>query len=109
MKSFFPGLISFTKRSTTWRSWRKCCPNLLRGGCKFDRKLHCLGKAARVGFSAAGDIQRGAVIGRGAHERQAERDVHAAPEARVLEDRPSLVLVHREKAVRLLRASGHDP
>src|SRR5258708_6885382 len=108
MESFFLGLISFTKRSTTWRSWRKCCPNLLRGGCKFDRKLHCLDEAAWIGFSAAGDIERRAVIDRGAHEGQAQRDIHAAPEARVLEDRQSLVVVHGEHAIGAFQPLGHE-
>ena len=39
------------------------------------------------------------MIDRGAHERQAERDVHPAPEARVLEHRQTLIVIHREHAV----------
>ena len=35
-------------------------------------------QARRVGEALAGDVERRAVVGRGAHERQAERDVDAA-------------------------------
>jgi hypothetical protein len=48
------------------------------------------------------------VVYRGAHERQAQRDVHASAEARVLEHRQTLVVVHREHRVRLLEAVRHE-
>ena len=35
-------------------------------------------EARRIGACLAGDVERGAVIGRGAHDRQAERDIDAA-------------------------------
>ena len=42
-------------------------------------------------------VERRAVIDRGAHDRQAERDVDGVAEARVLEHRQALVVVHRER------------
>ncbi len=48
------------------------------------------------------------MIDRGAHERQPERDVHAAAERGVLEHRQSLVVVHGEHAVRAFQALGDE-
>src|SRR5438105_4213975 len=87
MKSAEEGLIASTMRESTRGSWRKCCPNLLRGRCEVDGKLHRLDQAARVGASGAGEVERGAVVDRGAHEGQPERDVHPLAEARVLQHR----------------------
>ncbi len=39
-------------------------------------------EAGRIGDALAGDVERGAVIGRGAHERQAERDIDAGSRSR---------------------------
>src|SRR5262245_40426659 len=105
-----PGPISTTRSAgcsesastifpRTRGSWRKCWPNRRRATCglllggwrESDRKLERLEQAARIGLALAGEVERGAVIDRGAHERQAERDVDAAAEARVLEHRQALV------------------
>ena len=43
---------------------------------------HRGGQARRIGDAAAGDVERGAVVGAGAHERQAERDVDAVARRR---------------------------
>src|SRR5204863_6609191 len=96
MKSSLAGATAWTIFSRTPRSCRKCCPNLLRGRCELDGKLHRLDQAARVGAPGAGEVERGAVVDRGAHERQPERDVYALPEARVLQHRQPLVVVHRQ-------------
>jgi hypothetical protein len=53
----------------------------------------------RVGAAAAGQVERGAVIDRGADDGQAERDVDAVLEGGVLEHRQALVVVHREHGV----------
>src|SRR5690606_30382467 len=57
----------------------EAAPREARG--EAERLLH------RAGVRAAGarDVERGPVVGRGAHEREAERDVHAAPEGDRLE------------------------
>ena len=92
-------------------SCRKCWPKRLRGGGRHGRRaqrrcaasrlarLHGGGEAARIGAAGAGEIERRAVIDRGAHERQAERDVDRRAEAGVLEHRQALVVVHREHGV----------
>ena len=49
-------------------------------------------------------VERRAVIDRRAHDRQAERDVDRAAEARVLDHRQTLVVIHREHRVALARA-----
>ena len=48
------------------------------------------------------------MVDRSAHERQAERDVDAAAEARVLQYRQPLVVVHGERAVGGLEPLGHE-
>jgi hypothetical protein len=65
-------------------------------------------QAARIGHAATGQIERGAVIDRGADVGQAERDVHGVAEGRVLEHRQSLVVIHREHGVGIarVRAAG---
>src|SRR6476659_2178899 len=45
----------------------------------------CLDHARRVRAILAGDVQRGAVIGRRAREREPHRDVHGAAERRDLD------------------------
>src|SRR5512145_618820 len=92
--------------SSTRRSCRKCCAKRLRGRCECDGKLERLDQAARVGAPGAGDVERGAVVDRGAHERQTERHVHALTESGVFQHRQSLIVVHGEKTVGLLHKHG---
>src|SRR6476646_4915496 len=99
MKSSATGLIASTMRARTPGSCRKCCPNLLRGRCKLDGELHRLDQAAGIGLAGAGEVERGAVVDRGAHERKAEGHVDAAAERGVLEHRQALVVVHRQHCV----------
>src|SRR3977135_1783445 len=99
MTSSLAGLMDSTRRASTLGSCRKCWPKRLRGRCELDGKLGRLGQAARVGLAGAGELERGAVVDRGAHERQAESHVHAASEARVFEHREALVVVHGERAI----------
>src|SRR5438132_8216730 len=107
-KSLAEGETASTMRASTRGSWRKCWPNLLRGRCEVDGKLERFGEAARVGAAGAGEIERRAVVDRRADERQAERDVHAAAEARVLQHRQSLVVIHGEHAIGLAQPLGHE-
>ena len=56
---------------------------------------------------AAGDVEGGAVVGRGAHERQAEGDVHAAVEVEHLDRDQRLVVIHADgRVVARARASA---
>ncbi len=62
--------------------------------------------AAKLAGSArprAGDVERGAVVGAGAHERQAERDVDAVLDAEVLHRDQAVVVGHRDDDVELAR------
>src|SRR3546814_4231497 len=63
---------------------------------ELDRELQRGAQAAGVGFAAAGQIERGAVIDRRANDRQAKRDVDGLSEAGVFEYRQSLVVIHRQ-------------
>src|SRR5438094_1763887 len=99
MKSAFEGLMASTRRASTPGSCRKCWPKRLRGRCELDRKLGRFHQAARVGLAGSGELERGAVVDRSTHERQAEGHVHAASEARVFEHREPLVMVHGEHAI----------
>src|SRR5437868_3203590 len=107
-KSPGAGATASTMRARTRGSCRKCCPNRLRGLREVAGKLERLGEARRVGATRAGKIERGAVVDGGADEWQAERDVHATAEARVLEHRQALVVVHRQHRVGLLHALGNE-
>src|SRR5882672_1125529 len=117
------GAIAATMRATTAASRRKFCENRRRGRCaamtmaaasaasgrgagaracgfapalhEIDRKLQCRAQAAGVGQAAAGQVERGAVIDRSAHNRQSERDIDAAAESGALEWRQALVVIHR--------------
>ena len=56
-------------------------------------------QARRIGAAGAGDVERGAVIGRGADEGQAERDVDAAREVDGLDRDQRLVVIHAERRI----------
>ena len=56
-------------------------------------------QARRIGLAGAGDVEGGAVIGRGAHERQAERHVHRVVEGQRLDRDQRLVVIHAERDV----------
>src|SRR3954454_23763383 len=77
MQSSSAGWIASTIFSRIHGSWRKFWPNRLRGVCELDGKLERLEQAAGVGLAGACEIERRAVVHRRAHERQAERDIHA--------------------------------
>ena len=79
-----------------------------------DAALRGLGRAARrprreacsaairlagLALAGAGDVERGAVVGRGAHERQAERDVDRMVEGQRLDRDQRLVVIHAERGV----------
>src|SRR6185503_7070864 len=108
MKSSFAGSTASRIFARTPRSCRKCWPNRLRGRCELNGELYRLDQAAGIGLAGACEVERGAVVDRGAHERKAEGHVDAAAEARVLEHRQSLVVVHGEHGVRLLQALGNE-
>src|SRR5260221_13317572 len=105
------GETASTMRASTRGSCRKCWPNLFRGRCGLEElagKLERFGEAAGIGAPGAGKVERRAVIDRGADEGQAERDVDAAAEARILQHRQALVVIHRQHAVGLAQALGHE-
>src|SRR5438477_5321754 len=107
-KSPADGATAETMWARTRGSCRKCWPNRLRGRCEVDGKLERLGQAARVGAPGAGEIERRAVVDRRADERQPEGEVHAAAEARVLQHRQPLVVIHGEHGIGLTHALGHE-
>ena len=56
-------------------------------------------EARRVGDPLSGDVERRAVIGGRAHERQAERDIDAVIEGEGLDRDQALVVIHRQRHV----------
>ena len=60
----------------------------------------------RIGAAGAGEIERGAMVDRRANDWQPERYIDAAAEARVLENRQSLVVVHRQHAIEIPQPVG---
>ena len=69
------------------------------GGREPRRELQRRDEARRIGLAGAGDVEGGAVIGRGAHERQAERDVDGVVEGQRLDRDQRLVVIHAERGV----------
>ncbi len=65
-------------------------------------------QAAGIGAAAAGQIERGAMIDRGAHDRQPERDVDGVAEAGVLEHRQTLIVVHGQHHVVAREVARHE-
>ena len=66
------------------------------------RRRHARGEpqrrdqARRIGLAGAGNVEGRAVIGRGAHERQAERDVDGVLERERLDRDQRLVVIHAD-------------
>ena len=92
------------ERRQTWRQaaarWRACAispASLQRGD-----------QAGGIGLAGAGDVERGAVIGRGADEGQAEGDVDAAVEIDGLERDQRLVVIHAQRRVVTLARLGME-
>ena len=102
-----PGRAGSAARSASWRRVQvRGRPRPAASG-----KLDGERRRPRAGcpgprIARAGEVERGAVVDRGAHDRQAERHVDGVAEARVLQHRQALVVIHREHgvAVRELRA-----
>ena len=85
----------------------------LSGHGKPCRKLQRGDQARRIGAAGAGDVEGGAVVGRGAHERQAERDVDGMIESQRLDRDQRLVVIHAQSGVvsraRLRRETANLP
>src|SRR5262245_20243645 len=58
--------------------------------------------------ASPGDVEGGAVIRAGPHERKAERDVHAPRQAEILDGDEALVVVLRDHDVEAAHASLHE-
>jgi len=56
----------------------------------------------------AGDVERGAVVRRGAREREAERDVYRAAERRDLDRRHPDVVIRRDDGIELAADGAHE-
>ena len=65
-------------------------------------------QAGRVGLALPGDVERRAVVGTGAHEGQAQRDVDALVQAQVLDRNQALVVVLRHHHVEAALARLHE-
>ena len=64
--------------------------------------------AAGIRAAGAGDVDRRAVIGGGADERQPERDVHAAAERGDLDRRHADIVIRRQHGVELAAHRAHE-
>src|SRR5512145_2112744 len=101
MLSSGSGRIAATMSAIILSSTRKFWPNFFFALCplmprqlKFGhlrRESDRLQQAAAVGLAGPRQIQRGAVIHRGAYDWQAQRDVHTLAEARMLQHRQPLI------------------
>ena len=82
---------------------------LRRGGVRLrahlGRKLQGCDETLGRGDALAGNVERRAVVGRCAHERQAERDVDALVEGQRLDRDEGLVVIHRDDCI-VARAGG---
>ena len=68
----------------------------------------CPGRRSPRASAIGGEVERRAVVDRRARERQAERHVDAVAEARRLEHRQALVVVHRDDRVVVARVLRHE-
>src|ERR1700674_5484061 len=75
-----------------------------RARCVLDRGDH----AGRIGPAGPRDVVGGAVIGRGAHERQSQRDVHGPIKLQSLERYQPLIVGHRDRRVEAEAAAPPD-
>ena len=93
-------------------SCRKCWPNRLRAritpAVPWPRPVRWRPQAAGIGASTAGQIQRRAVIDRGAHDGQSQGNVDGLTEAGVLEHRQSLVVIHGQHGVVAFEMARHE-
>ena len=117
-----PGIAAI--RASNCRSRMKFCPSALlawspcramtsRSGSTLRRSRHFQAVTPRIrrpcgsprplrrgsARSCAGDVERGAMVGRGADDRQAQRDVDAFLEMERLQRDQRLVMVHAERRV----------
>ena len=65
-------------------------------------------QAAGVDLAAAGQVQGGAVVDRGADNRQAKGDVHRRAEAFVLEHGQALIVVHGQHRIAVFQVLGGE-
>ena len=79
---------------------------------KLDREIDRGEKRPRIGagggLAVGGQVERGAVVDRRAHNGKSQRHVDAVAEACVFEHRQSLVVIHRHDAVELPGLVGHE-
>jgi hypothetical protein len=61
-----------------------------------------------MGLPAAGQVQRRAVVNRGADDGQPEGDVDGAAEAQMLEHRQPLIVIHGQHRVDPRDLLGHE-
>ena len=73
-------------------------------GRELRRKLDRREQASGIGASGAREVERRPMVDRRAHDRQAERHVDARAEARVLQHRQALIVIHREHRVGVAQA-----
>ena len=67
--------------------------------CHLRRELDGRDHAARIGLALACDRERSAVIRRRAHDRQAQRDIHAVPEGKRFDRDERLIVVHAQRRI----------
>jgi len=78
------------------------------GGGELDGERDGLEQAAGIGAAAPRDVERRAVIDRRAHDRQSQGYIDRVAEARALDHRQTLVVVHRQHGVELAESRGHE-
>src|SRR6476620_1452498 len=84
--------------------WRAMTSRSGSGGvdthdCSFDCHLERCGHRARVGTILTRDVECSAVIGCGAYDWEAQRDVHRILEVKRLDRNQRLVVVHAKRRV----------
>src|SRR4029453_8293814 len=91
------------------------CPPAPPGGAvraaaprELDRELDGRVETAWIGAPAPGDVERGAVVDRSAHDRQAERYVHRVTEAGCFKRWQTLIVIHREYRIELALSYGQE-
>jgi hypothetical protein len=75
---------------------------------EFNRQVDGRSHTSGVGFVSSHDIKRGSMIGTGAHNRKAERNVHCLIEREQLHRYQSLIVIHGDNGVVVAVAGAHE-
>ena len=66
--------------------------------------LECRQQAALVSLAGPGNVERGAMVDRGADDRQTDRDIHSGVDTKHFDGTVTLVMIHRDDDIEIAPA-----